>query len=105
MNHTDIYLKSAELPEEKKLLVAMTYLDPERLDWYTVAVPDSEKPSDWAELESLLKCHFEATTRTEEEKMVLFIDDIKAEIAAAVGPKCPKDLHDAIREAARARDG
>ena len=126
---------SAEVPEDRKLPVAVTYLDPKRLDWFTVAIPDNKKPRDWEGLKRLLKCHFGATserdareqllrvkqtttvqdylwrfneavtdcpTLKEDEKMELFIDNLKAEIAEAVEAKSPHDLEDAIREAVRA---
>ena len=135
INHMEVYLMSAEVPEDRKLPVAVTYLDPKRLDWFTVAIPDNKKPRDWEGLKRLLKCHFGATserdareqllrvkqtttvqdylwrfneavtdcpTLKEDEKMELFIDNLKAEIAEAVGAKSPHDLEDAIREAVRA---
>ena len=66
ISHMEYYLDSAGVHGEvARLRVAVSFLDCERMDWFTIALGDSQRPQTWTELKDVIRAHFNAISEGE----------------------------------------
>lgn len=56
--------------EVARLRVAVSFLDFERMDWFTVALGDSQRPQTWTEMKEVIRAHFNAVSESEASERV-----------------------------------
>ena len=66
ISHMEYYLDSAGVQGEvARLRVAVSFFDYERMDWFTIALGDSQRPQTWTELKEVIRAHFNAISEGE----------------------------------------
>lgn len=66
ISHMEYYMDSAGVfGEVARLRVAVSFLDFERMDWFTVALGESQRPQSWTEMKEVILSHFNAISETE----------------------------------------
>lgn len=65
INHMELFMERAGVPESDKLSIALSYLDAEALDWYVQSLNQLTRPKTWEELKAKLKRHYLAVTDEE----------------------------------------